>query len=219
MVKRLLVLALVFSGCFPQSLDETGKRCAAARPCGDGFTCFDLFCQPNGSIDAGPGNWLFNPDFELLNDAGRNLLGWRAANGDLEPSPLQPHEGNFSARLYSVDGGDVPSMVPLTAPVRNTLAGQTWCAQGWARTEFAGDAGVIVGLYIRERHDDGGFNESTPARPRVFAQWVLLDELFVTEGAERLDVRVAFARQARRGEAVVVDQLRLKRSVDGVCRW
>lgn len=219
MVKRALLLSLLWAGCFPPPLDETGKRCASGRPCGDGFTCFDLFCQPNRSIDAGPANWLVNPDFETLNDAGRDFVGWRASVGELEPETLAPHEGKLAARLYSADGGEQPVLIPTAAPVKNTLAGQTWCAQVWARAEYAGDAGMTVGLFIRERHDDGGVNESTPARPRVFREWVQLEELFVTEGADRLDLRIAFTRQAKKGEAVVIDEARLKRSADGVCRW
>ncbi len=219
MVKRPLLLCLLVSGCFPGPLDETGKRCASDRPCGDGFTCFDFFCQPNDAIDAGPSNWLVNPDFEMLNDAGKNLVAWRAINGNLDPEALQPHEGVYSARLYSKDGGEQPQLVPTIAPVKNTLSGQTWCAQAWVRTDGISDAGMPVALYIRERHDDGGTNESTPSRPKVFNDWVQLGELFVTEGAERLDVRIAFTRQAKKGEALLVDQVRLKRSVDGVCRW
>lgn len=217
MVKVALIFGVLCSGCFPAPLDETGKRCAADRPCGDGFTCFDFFCTGNGRIDAGPDNWLVNSDFEALSDAGA-LLGWRSVNGDLDPEPDFPHQGKLAATLFS-DGGETPSLIPTLAPVRNTLAGQTWCAQAWVRAEYTGDAGMTVALFIRERHDDGGTNESTPARPRVFRDWVLLGELFVTEGAERLDLRVAFTRQARRGEAIVVDDAKLKRSADGVCRW
>jgi hypothetical protein len=219
MVKRALILGLFLSACFPPPLDETGKRCASDRPCGDGFTCFDFFCVGNGAIDAGPSNWLVNPDFETLNDAGKELVSWRASVGDLDPEPNEPHEGKFAARLYSIDGGEQPVLIPSSPPVRNTLAGQTWCAQVWARSENVGDAGMTVGLFIRERHDDGGVNESTPARPKVFREWVQLEERFVTEGADRLDVRIAFTRQATKGEAVVLDEARLKRSADGVCRW
>lgn len=218
-MRRALVLGFVLGGCFPPPLDETGKRCASDRPCGDGFTCFDFFCTANEAVDAGPSNWVVNPDFETLNDAGRGFASWRAINGDLTPDSLEPHQGLYAARLFSIDGGETPSLVPTVIPFKNTLAGQTWCALAWARAEGVGDAGLPVGLFIRERHDDGGTNESTPARPKVFRDWVLLDELFVTEGAERLDLRVAFGRQAKKGEAVVVDEVRLKRSADGVCRW
>lgn len=219
MVRRLALVALLFAGCFPPALDETGKRCAFDRPCGDGFTCFDLVCQPNDGIDAGPDNWLLNPDFERLNDAGRNILSWRVVNGDLDPDKLQPHEGKFSARVATIDGGETPSLIPIAAPVRNTLAGQTWCTRAWVRTEGTGDAGLAVGLYVRERHDDGGTNESTPSRPRVYGEWLLLEEQFIAEGAERMEVRIAFGRQGRKGEALFVDETRLKRSIDGTCRW
>ena len=218
-MRGALVLGLVLGGCFPAPLDETGKRCASDRPCGDGFTCFDFFCTANDAVDAGPSNWVVNPDFETLNDAGKGFASWRAISGDLTPDSLEPHQGLYAARLFSIDGGETPSLVPTVLPFKYTLAGQTWCAQAWARAEGVGDAGLPVGLFIRERHDDGGTNESTPARPKVFREWVLLDELFVTEGAERLDLRVAFGRQAKKGEAVVVDEVRLKRSADGVCRW
>jgi hypothetical protein len=220
MVKRALLLSLALAGCFPPPLDETGKRCAVDRPCGDGFTCFDFFCQPNDRIDAGPSNWVVNPNFEILNDAGRNVASWRGVNGNLDPETNDPHEGMYSVRLFSnQDGGETPSLVPVNPPVSNTLAGQTWCAHAWARVEGVGDAGLQVALFIRERHDDGGTNESTPPRPRIYREWAPLEERFVTEGAARMDLRITFGRQARKGEAVVVDQVRLKRSADGVCRW
>ena len=78
---------------------------------------------------------------------------------------------------------------------------------------------VTVGLFIRERRDDGGISESTTARPKVFQDWVQLEESFVTEGAERLEVRVAFGAKAKKGEAVIVDEVRLKRSAQPVCSW
>ncbi len=219
MVKRLTFAALLFAGCFPPALDESGKRCAFDRPCGDGFSCFDFTCQPNNAIDAGPDNWLVNPGFETLNDAGRNIVSWRVVNGDLDPEKQLPYEGKISARISTADGGETPSLTPSVAPVRNTLAGQTWCTRAWVRTEGAGDAGLTVGLSLRERHDDGGINESTPSRPRVYREWLLLEEQFITEGAERLEVRVAFGRQGRKGEVLLVDETQLKRSIDGTCRW
>lgn len=218
-MRWIAVCGLALSGCFPPPLDETGKRCAANRPCGDGFTCFDFICTANDRIDAGPANWILNPNFELLNDAGKDLVFWRAVNGDLDPTMSFVHEGKLSARLYSIDGGETPALVPINAPVSNTLAGQTWCARAWTRVEGVNDGGMQVALFIRERRDDGGVTDSTPARPRVYREWVELEETFITEGAERLDVRVVFGRSARKGEAVVVDQFRLKRSADGVCRW
>lgn len=223
MVKRALPLLLLGAACFPPALDETGKRCASDRPCGDGYTCFDFVCQPNGQIDAGPGNWLFNSDFETLVDAGQKKAplpgGWRVINGDFGTDQVTPHQGKVSARLYSADGGETPVLVPLAAPVLGSLPGQLWCAQAWVRAADLNDAGVTVALFIRERHDDGGTNESTASRPRIYRDWIRIEESFLTEGAERLDVRLAFGRQAVKGESLYFDEVRLKRSPEATCRW
>lgn len=220
---RWLPALLLLAGCFPPALDEAGKRCAADRPCGDGYTCFDFLCQPNGAIDAGPANWLVNPDFELLTDGGSKkplaIAAWRATTGVLSADDAGQHQGNISARLSSVDGGETPVLVPIAAPVTGSLVGQLWCAQAWVRAEYATDAGVAAALYIRERRDDGGTSESTPQRPRIFREWVQIGESFITEGAERLDVRLAFGRQAAKGEVLVFDEVKLKRSPEAVCRW
>ena len=222
MVKRALLASVFFlvAGCFPAPLDETGKNCSADHPCGDGFTCFDLRCFSNdGGIDAGPENWLLNSDFEMLNDAG-SILGWRAVNGaDLDPDSFAPHHGNYAARIFSDDGG-TPTLVPNQPPVKNTLLGQIWCARAWTRAEYAGDSGMPVVLFIQERYDDGGTpNNSTPTRPKVYREWVLQEESYVTQGADKLDARVAFGQRARKGEAVFVDEMKLKRIVSGPCIW
>jgi len=45
-----------------------------------GYTCFVGVCYRNGEVDAGPSNWLPNPGFEQLTDAGQ-LASWAAATG------------------------------------------------------------------------------------------------------------------------------------------
>lgn len=218
-MSRLLPAVLLLCACFPPELDETGKRCdpVAGRSCGEGYTCFDFICVATDAVDAGPDNWLPNPDFENLNDAG-NLIGWHATAGAVEPDPVLAHQGKYSARLFSDDGG-TPSLITNVVPVKGTLKLQTWCAKAWVRTESVADAGINVALFIRERHDDGGTNDSSPSRPKVYGVWVSMEESYVTEGAEKLDCRVTFNTKPKKNEQIWVDEIRLKRSATGVCSW
>ncbi|MBL8954180.1 MAG: hypothetical protein JNK82_25610, partial [Myxococcaceae bacterium] len=180
---------LLLAACFPPPLDESGRRCDAERACGAGWVCFEGFCTLPEAVDAGPDNWLLNPSFEQVNDAG-NPLFWRsmpaASGGEIITDTTYVHEGRRSVRLYSLDGGDQAGvMVTAANEVRPTVFGQVWCARAWVRSST--DAGFLVGLYLRERIIDGGVTvgENTPNRVRVPASWTLFEERYVAEGADR----------------------------------
>ena len=224
----LAVLALapvMAAACFPAALDESGRRCDKMdRPCGTGYVCFDGVCYLPSEVDAGPDNWLANGGFEQLSDSGFPLL-WRALpasqGGDLVTDTQQVHEGERSVRLFSPDGGDLPGVMLTTAgEVRNTAFGQVWCARAWVRSNNAGGAlGAL--LYIRERPNDGGatVGENTPFRARVTTEWTLLEERYVAEGAERMDVRITHLARIRKQDLLWVDDVRLKRSPTDQCTW
>ncbi len=215
-----LGLWAALGGCFPAALDESGLRCDATRACGEGFLCFDGRCSRPGEVDAGPDNWLPNPGFEeVLLDGG--VVAWvvRGGRGALETA--DPHLGHYSVRMFSVqDGGQTPSLQTWVDPVRDRPPGETWCARAFVRADTPLDAGVLVGLYLRER-DDAGTNvsQSVPSRPLVGAGWVQLQESFITLGAPRLDARVGFIQQAQLGQSIVVDDVALKRSATTGCSW
>ncbi len=138
------------------------------------------------------------------------------------PDTAFPHSGLRAAKLYSLlDGGETPSLQTQTVPVRDTLPGETWCALGWVRADTPGDAGVQVVLLFRERDDAGvQLQQSTPVmRPLVGAQWLELQESYVTKGASRFDLRVAFLNRALPGQFVEVDDVALKRSATSDCSW
>ncbi len=221
MVRRaLLCTLLLLSACFPGPLDETGERCDPDHGCGDGFTCFDLHCQRTGAIDAGPANFLLNPDFEELDDGGA-IAQWRAAAGDVVQTG-SAHHGLFAARLFSPDGGTFPTLLPQPTPIQLTLLGQVWCARGWARAEYSDDGGTGLPsrLDIYERFIDGGTpNASATGFTRVTREWLLFEQRLVTAGDGKLDVRIETNQKFKKSEAVVIDEMQLKRSIDGVCRW
>lgn len=222
---RALPLVLLPLACFPPPLDESGRRCdeAAGRACGSGYVCFDGICSRPEDVDAGPQNWLENGGFEKVNDAGTLPLLWRdlPAGGDIASDTTTVHEGLRSVRLFSRDGGEQPGvMQTASGEVRNTRFGQVWCARAWARSNSA-DAGLSAQLFVRERPNDGGFTvaENTPARVPVGTAWTLIEERYVTEGAERLDVRIINVRPVRKTDVMWVDDVRLKRSATDTCSW
>lgn len=215
----LALSALALSRCFPEPLDESGLKCSTTRPCGDGYVCFDGVCNRPGEVDAGPANWLPNPGFEEESDAGP--VGWAARTGRFAWETNLPHSGARAARIYSVlDAGQSPSLQTLADPVHDRPAGETWCGQAWVRADTPLDAGVLVGLYLRERDDAGTLiSQSVPARPLVGSGWVRLEESFITLGAPRLDLRVGFLLPAQLGQSIVVDDVALKRSATTACTW
>ncbi len=225
MVRRALGLAaalgaLALTRCFPPPLDESGLRCSTTRPCGDGYVCFDGVCNRPDEVDAGPDNWLPNPGFEVeLADGGPE--GWAVRTGRFAWDTQTPHSGLRAVRMYSVlDAGQAPSVQTLVDPVHDRPAGETWCAQAWVRADTPNDAGVLVGLYLRERDDAGTvISQSVPSRPLVGSGWVKLEESFITLGASRLDARVGFIQLAQLGQSVVVDDVALKRSATTSCTW
>jgi hypothetical protein len=221
MVKWAALSLVLLSGCFPDPLDETGLRCDDTRACGPGYTCFDEICYRIGEVDAGPANWLPNPGFEDLTDAGQ-IAAWAGRNGVMVPYTTFPRSGQRSAKIYSLlDGGETPSLQTQVVPVHDTLPGETWCGLGWVRADTPMDAGVQVVLLFRERDDAGvQIQQSTPVmRPQVGATWLNLQESYVTKGAARFDLRVAFLNKALPGQFVDVDDVALKRSATGDCTW
>ena len=44
--------ALLLASCFPQPLDESGRRCDEMHTCSSGFLCFDGVCLKPEDIDA-----------------------------------------------------------------------------------------------------------------------------------------------------------------------
>jgi hypothetical protein len=83
------------------------------------------------------------------------------------------------------------------------------------------DARVTAQHFVLERDDAGtSINENTPMRPKVGSDtWLMLDESFITLGAPHLDVRVQAGPKIDRGQLLWVDDVQLKRSVDGNCTW
>jgi hypothetical protein len=218
----LLFAAALGVACFPPPLDETGRLCDDTRPCDTGYFCFDGVCGRVGEIDGGPDNWIPNPSFELLNDAGTGLLDWQrtgAGQSTVVSDNARAHTGLHSARLTSSDGGS-PAVLTNPPPVLRTHDQQVWCARAFVQSNSV-DGGVSAVLFVRERDDAGtAVNENTPARPAVPSQqWLELDERFIAVGAARLDVRVGFATKADPGDALWVDDVQLRRSVDGNCVW
>lgn len=221
MVRWAPLTLLLLAGCFPDPLDETGLSCDDTRACGPGYTCFDLHCFKIGEVDAGPSNWLPNPGFEDLTDAGQIAL-WAGRNGVMTPYTAFPRSGLRSARLYSLlDAGETPALQTQTVPVRDTLPGQTWCGLAWVRADTPNDAGVQVVLLFRERDDAGTvIQQSTPTmKPLVGAGWINLQESVVTQGASRFDLRIAFNSKALPGQFIEVDDVALKRSATNQCSW
>ncbi|MBK7857036.1 MAG: hypothetical protein IPJ65_00170 [Archangiaceae bacterium] len=227
MVRRAPVVLVVLWACFPPSLDESGRRCdeAQGRGCGSGYVCFDGLCSRPEDIDAGPDNWLTNGGFEKVNDAGSMPLLWRnlpvGQGGEIASDTTFVREGVRSVRLFSRDGGEQPGVMQTTAgEIRDTRFGQVWCARAWVRSTST-DGGLGAQLFLRERPDDGGVAvaENTPNRVRVSTEWTLLEERYVAEGAERLDVRVVNLGRVKKGELLWVDDVRLKRSASSSCTW
>jgi hypothetical protein len=214
--------ALLAVACFPPPLDETGLLCDDTRPCDTGYFCFDGVCGKLGEIDAGPDNWISNPSFELLIDAGTALLDWQRTGpgqSTLIADNVRAHTGLHSARLSSNDGGS-PSVLTNPPPVLGTRDQQVWCARAFVQSN-SDDGGVTAALFVRERDDAGTpVNQNTPTRPPVPTQrWLELDERFIAVGASRLDVRVGFGAAADLGDFLWVDDVQLRRSVDGNCSW
>jgi hypothetical protein len=218
---------LLFAACFPPPLDETGLLCDGTHPCDTGYLCFDNVCGRPGEIDAGPDNWILNPSFEQVVDAGAMdfPLDWARSGGgqealiDLNDAP-GAHSGQRYVRLSSNDGG-IPAVLTNPAPVMGTLLGQAWCARAFVKSN-ADDGGIIAQLLLRER-DDGGTTINTnpvPQKLRVGTSgWVMLNESFTAKGAFKLDVRVSYSGAADRGQFLFVDDVQLKRSIDGTCSW
>lgn len=218
----LLFAAALGVACFPPPLDETGLLCDDTRPCDTGYFCFDGVCGRLGEIDGGPDNWILNPSFELLNDAGTALLDWQRAGAGqvtLVSDNALAHTGLHSARLTSSDGG-TPAVLTNPAPVLRTHDQQVWCARAFVQSNSL-DGGVTAALFVRERDDAGTtVNDNTPSRPPVpSGRWLEVDERFIAVGAPRLDVRVSFGAAAHSGDALWVDDVQLRRSVDGNCAW
>jgi hypothetical protein len=190
--------------------------------CSSGYLCFDGICTLPQEVDAGPDNWVDNGGFERINDAG-DPVSWRplppAQGGDLVSDSTYAVEGSRSVKLFSPDGGDLPGVQQLSAAVRGTQAGQVWCARAWARSNSP-DGGLGALLYVRERDDAGTvIGENTPSRVRVPAEWTLLEEKYVAEGAARMDVRVTHLNRVRKVDLLWVDDIRLKRSPTSECSW
>jgi hypothetical protein len=225
MVRFVAVVGVLGVGafaCFPPPLDETGLLCDDTRPCDTGYLCFDGVCGRLGEIDAGPDNWIANPSFELFNDPGPAPLDWQRAGpgqATLIADNARAHTGLRSARLSSADGG-APSLLTNPPPVLGTQDQQVWCARAFVQSNSA-DGGILTALFVRERDDTGTVvNENTPARPSApVDQWLEVDERFICVGAARLDVRVAFGRASTPVDLLWVDDVQLKRSVDGTCVW
>ena len=221
-VALLLALAVVVltTRCFPPPLDVAGKRCDASRPCGDGFVCFDEVCYREGEIDAGPDNWLANGDFEdFFPDGG--CVGWVARPGRLTQETTNPHGGHSAVRLWGQagDGGNSPAITPLVA-VPGPRSGQTWCAEAWLRT-IPTDAGFNVQLTLRETLDGGTVVGPTAKVKVVTKDWQRMENAYVptTDGVS-LDVRIGFSSPpTNTAAAIIIDDLRLKRSTTDTCLW
>ncbi len=224
MVKRsfalMLTAAALTTRCFPGPLDATGKRCEATRPCGDGFVCFDDVCFREGEVDAGPDNWLPNGDFELFFPDG-GCPGWVAKPGKLTEETVNPHGGHSAVRLWGQrgDGGNAPAMVPLVA-LPDPKSGQTWCVEAWLRT-VPTDAGFNVQLTIRETLDGGAQRGPTATSRTIGRDWVRLENSYTpTVDGVSLDARIGFGvSPGNTTDAIIVDDLRLKRSATDTCLW
>jgi hypothetical protein len=211
--------------CFPPPLDEEGRMCdeSAGRGCASGYVCFDGLCREHP--DAGPDNWLDNGGFErTVNDAGFFPQLWKAmpsnVGGEIASDTLDPYEGLRTVRVFSRDGGELAGvMQTLAGEIHDTRLGQVWCARAVVRSNV--DGGLLAQLFVRERPDDGGINvgENTPDRIRALADWSVIEERYVAEGAELLDVRVQNFNRMKKGEALWVDDVRLKRSATMTCSW
>jgi len=222
-VKRLspALVALALMRCFPGDLDVIGLKCDANRSCGDGYTCFDDVCYKNGEVDAGPSNWLPNPGFEDLNDAGTNIAEWAGRTGKLQPYTTSPKSGLRAARIFSLlDGGETPSLQTQVVPVHDTFPSDTWCGLAWVRADTPGDAGVQVSVFLRERDDAGNqVSQNSAARVLVGAGWQVIEEKTSTLGAPNFDFRVQFVHPALPGQSVMVDDVALKHSPNTDCVW
>jgi len=212
--------ALLASACFPSPLDVTGKRCDEARPCGDGFVCFDGVCFLEGEVDAGPANWLVNGDFEdWLPDGG--CPGWTVKPGRLTREAQAPHRGLFAARLWGQrgDGGNTPAVFP-SLPVVQPKAGQTWCAEAWVRT-VPSEAGFAVQLNIRETLDGGAVVGPTARGRTIGRDWERMENAYTpTADGVSLDVRLVFGTAPTNSvDAIIIDDVTLRRSPDDTCRW
>jgi hypothetical protein len=218
---ELVAFLALGAACFPPPLDETGLLCDDTRPCDTDYQCFDNVCYRVGEVDAGPDNWLTNPSFEQLNDAGTQAIGWvRGGTGNLLIDRAQARTGLNSAKLLAFDGGS-PNVLTRPAPVLATLPNQTWCARAYikANTDDGGVAGLIT---VREALDDGGTLMDYPGpRTRAGTQdWVMVNAKATTMGAPKLDVRVGFTPKPADGtQWLWVDDVQLKRSIDGTCTW
>jgi hypothetical protein len=222
MVRLALAFAAVVAlavACFPPPLDETFLLCDDTRPCDTGYQCYDDLCQRIGEVDAGPDNWLQNPGFENTNDAGNVALNWaRGGNGSAILSKVQAHSGINSELVFSLDGGN-PVTFSVPPPVNATLAGQTWCARAWVKSN-TDDGGVGGTIYIRER-DDAGVRDYPGTRLRAGSQaWVMITtqmKKLVTPST--LEVRIGPGLKPDPSQLLWVDDAQLKRSLDETCTW
>ena len=214
------LLALALAACFPNALDEAGRRCDRERRCGEGFTCFEGFCARPEGLDAGPDNVLTHGGMEQVNGAGEPL-GWQPLGGQLTTDTTVVHEGVRSARLFSPDGGERLGLLQTAdAELRDTRPLQVWCARAWVRSTHP-DGGHPVQLLLRERPIDGGaaLAESDAGPVPVDARWTVLEQRYEARGADRLDVRLISVNPAEPQDMLWVDDVRLKRSPTEVCSW
>jgi hypothetical protein len=231
-VNRALALLAVTSAvvgvaCFPSALDETGLLCDPTRECDEGFLCFDGICQHVGEVDAGPSNWLQNPSFELLTDAGDEAIGWRGTTAGSHGKTVLSdntiaHSLLRSDRLTDTpaarDAGDAPRVLSFPAPVTNTVQGQVWCGSAWLHSNL--DSGVPAVFIFREVGADGGqVGANSPTRVRVVGQWQQIQEQYLAMGAATMEVRIGFAVAANAGEVLWVDDAQLKRVISEPCTY
>ncbi len=178
----------------------------------------------SGPYDAGSMNVLLNGDFEeVLNNVP---IGWKGgtvnsiANVSSVTTPVS--SGQRAAKLSAIDGGLRPSIVTSAAAVKDTGAGEFWCARMSARAANALPGQTIkVGIFIRERSASlTTLTESTTPGVNVSNTFVVLEEQHITLGAPILDLRLQFLQDPRfNGESVIVDDARLRRTYDGGCFW
>jgi hypothetical protein len=217
-----LILAAAVS-CFPPPFDETGYPCDDAHRCGPDFTCFDQQCLRPDQIDAGPDQLLVNGSFELLQTDG-GISGWQTTSGDVLAERVTVHDGLVAAKLVpDKDAGTAVILLPNVPPVKSLLSGQAWCARAWLRANVQG--GGTVQLNIRERNDAGTvLGQSAAANVKVGNSWLLLQEDYLAQGppvgATKLDVTIRSVNGVLvPGEYLLVDDVRLKRTVKLPCAW
>ncbi len=231
---RLVPLLILLTGCELAPLDVNGLRCTEARPCGEGFVCFEDRCYRDGEVpesDAGPAdagseedagtpdagiprgvNLLSNPGFEQVTSDG-GVVAWRAGTGRIFPTD-GGHSGARSARLQSTSFQQTPQLLPSN-DLDGPELGMLFCSSIWVRSDS--DAGVDVTLALRDRFFDGGSSTSSGTRITVRTSWVQLKEEFATIGTSTLQFRLTANSKFDAGDGVFVDDAFLSRAQTTVC--